>query len=155
MTVIAFRILGEAASKSNSRDFVDIPIKGHPGKKRRISKKSDKALAFALNAQRQIPPWARQMVQGEVFLTLRMYYTSEISDMDESLVLDVLQAQYERVFNPATGKKEKVLTYRGVYVNDRQVRKRHVEHFIDKDNPRVEIEVRPRYENQMQQQELT
>jgi len=39
--------------------------------------------------------------------------------------------------------KDRRLVRRGVYVNDRQVREKHVYHDIDKTNPRADIIVEP------------
>ena len=36
-----------------------------------------------------------------------------------------------------------MLASKGVYENDRQVREKHVFHFIDRVNPRAEIEIEP------------
>jgi Holliday junction resolvase RusA-like endonuclease len=57
-------------------------------------------------------------------MTIHIYYASQRPDLDESLILDLLQGI--------------------LYKNDRQVRERHVYHFIDKLNPRTEIWIRPR-----------
>ncbi|RWA55331.1 endodeoxyribonuclease RusA [Cupriavidus sp. UYMSc13B] len=127
---IAFTIMGEAASKANSRKIVTI-------RHRPASIKSDKARKFERDALRQIPPAARQMLEGPVRVTLHLFYASERPDLDESVLLDVMQARY-------SGKGDKrALVQRGVYVNDRQVREKHVFHSIDRANPRAEIIVEP------------
>jgi len=129
-TQIAFTILGEAASKANSRKIVT--LNGRPA-----SIKSEKARKFARDAMRQIPPAARQMLEGPVRVTMRLFYATERPDLDESVLLDVLQAQY-------AGKGDlRRLVQRGVYANDRQVREKHVYHGIDRANPRAEIVVEP------------
>lgn len=128
---IKFTIRGQAASKSNRRRLV---LMG--GKIRPI--KSVEALAFERAAQLQIPKAARIGFAGEVALTLTMYYANQQSDLDESVVLDALQDQFARV----GGKR--IVTAIGVIRNDRQVREKHVYHFIDKANPRVEVEIAPR-----------
>jgi len=124
---VAFVILGEPASKANNRRLLLID-----GKPRFV--KSSKALAFACSAALQIPVAARVMFEGPVRVTLRMFYSTERPDLDESIVLDVLQALTWQ------GK----VTRPGVYRNDRQVREKHVFHDIDRVNPRVEVEVEPR-----------
>lgn len=112
---IEFTILGEPASKANTRKIVYIDSK------LRIIK-SRKALQYARDATLQIPAqWP--LIIGPVAVTLRMFYSSERPDLDESLVLDVLQKR--------------------VYANDRQVREKHVYHAIDRANPRVEVSIRP------------
>lgn len=127
---IAFTILGEPASKANSRQLVTF---GHGEESRPAIIKSKKAREYEKAAQKQIPESARVMLEGPVRVTLRIFYASERPDLDESVVLDVLQARY------AKGSRE--LMVAGVYRNDRQVREKHVFHAIDRGNPRCEIEV--------------
>lgn len=129
---IAFTILGECASKANTRK---VAMVGPADKRRMLFIKSEKARTYEKNALRQIPPLARQRLEGSVRVTLRIYYASERPDLDESVVLDVLQDRY-------SGKGEaRELVQHGVYRNDRQVREKHVYHAIDRHNPRAEIEV--------------
>jgi hypothetical protein len=138
--VIEFTILGEAASKANQRQIVTIA--GRPS-----SIKSKKALGYERDALRQIPPKARQRLEGPVRVTLRIFYASERPDLDESIVLDVLQDRWKRLkeANPFDGKPEgrRELIQPGVYRNDRQVREKHVYWGLDKRNPRTEIVVEP------------
>ena len=49
-----------------------------------------------------------------------IFYSNERKDLDESLVMDCLE-------------KSKIIR------NDRLIREKHVNHFIDKQNPRAEI----------------
>lgn len=133
-SVLQFTILGQAASKANQRRLV--PTKD--GRVRSI--KSAKALEFRASMLRQIPPACRVRMQGKVAVTLRMFYRTELPDMDESLVLDVLQTQWRKLKVGGTVRRE--LIQPGVYENDRQVRERHTYHGVDARNPRVEIEVR-------------
>jgi Holliday junction resolvase RusA-like endonuclease len=125
---VSLTILGEPASKANKRQLVTIA-------NRPALIKSKKALAYEKGAAPQIPQSARLMLTGPVRVTLRIYYASERPDLDESLVLDVLQARYS-----GTG-GDRHLQRAGVYGNDRQVREKHIYHAIDKRNPRAEIEV--------------
>lgn len=113
---IKFTILGQPVSKANSRQLVK-----HGG--RYVPIKSKEGLAYAEAARYQIPAYARVMLSVPVRVTLHLYYASERSDLDESLLLDVLQD--------------------AVYVNDRQVREKHVYHHIDRNSPRAEVEVEP------------
>jgi Holliday junction resolvase RusA-like endonuclease len=147
MTRIAFTILGEPASKANSRELATI---GPKDKRRTILRKSEKALAYERDALRQIPPKARVRLEGPVRVTLRIWYASERPDLDESIVLDVLQ---DRWCNPKRGegvpvREERILGQAGVYRNDRQVREKHVFHAIDRANPRAEIVVEPLHAQQ-------
>lgn len=125
---VALTILGQPCSKANSRQIVLIGGKPKPIK-------SKVALAYERDALRQIPATARQRFEGPVCATLRLFYESERSDLDESIVLDVLQDRWKR------GDGDRVLVQAGVYRNDRQVREKHVYHGIDARNPRAEIEV--------------
>jgi Holliday junction resolvase RusA-like endonuclease len=130
MSTINFTIFGEPASKANSRRLVE-----NDGKKRFI--KSEKALDYESDALRQIPPAFRLQLEGQLRITLRIYYASQRPDLDESVILDVLQDRYKTYGRGAGRRKE--LIQRGVYINDRQVREKHVFHSIDKKNPRAEI----------------
>ena len=135
--MIAFTILGEAASKANSREIVT--IKGRPA-----SIKSAKARAWVAAAMLQIPPAARQMLAMPVCVTLVMHYATERPDLDESVVLDAMQAVYTRLpKRPGQKKADRVLVQRGIYLNDRQVREKHVYWRLDRTNPRVEVYVKP------------
>jgi hypothetical protein len=134
MRDIAFTILGQAYSKANSRKIVTIG--GRPA-----SIKGKDALTFEANALKQIPPLFRLQLSGPVAVTLRMFYANERPDLDESLVLDILQDRYASFKSGDT--KIRKLVQKGVYVNDRQVREKHVYHEIDRANPRVEIFIEP------------
>lgn len=139
--MIAFTILGEPASKANSRVLSIVGPKDNP---RTILRKGNKALSYEHSALRQIPPAARQRLEGPVRVTLRIFYASARPDLDESIVLDVLQDRYARSkpSNPIVP-GQRVLVQAGVYRNDRQVHEKHVFHGIDKRNPRAEIVIEP------------
>ena len=143
MTTLAFTILGEPASKANSREIVSRRYRDEDGavKSRPMSIKSDKALTYERRALRQIPQNCRVQLSGPVCVTLRIFYANERPDLDESVVLDVLQNRYATVRR--RGVKVRELIHEGVYVNDRQVREKHVYHGIDRTNPRVEVIVEP------------
>jgi Holliday junction resolvase RusA-like endonuclease len=116
--------MGEPASKANSRRIVSFG-------KRPASIKSPKALNYEKTALLQIPDYAKQMLEGDICLTVWIYYATRRPDLDESIIMDVLQAKY----------KKGVLIRRGVYLNDRQIKEKHIYHGIDKINPRAEIEI--------------
>lgn len=82
----------------------------------------------------QIPAHAKQMLEGELAIHVKCYYASQRPDLDPELLYDILQAQT----------KNGVLLRKGVYQNDRQLRVKHAEHYIDKANPRVEITIKAR-----------
>lgn len=138
MTAIVFTILGEPASKANSRVLSTI---GPKHAKRTILRKGDKALSYERDALRQIPPVARVRLEGPVAVTLRIFYASERPDLDESIVLDVLQDRWANVKSRSHGvvTKERTLMQHGVYRNDRQVREKHVYWGLDRVNPRTEV----------------
>jgi Holliday junction resolvase RusA-like endonuclease len=140
-TPIVFTILGEPASKANSRQIVTIG--GRPS-----SIKSKKARGYEEDALAQIPPRYRVQYSGPVSVTLHIFYASERPDLDESIVLDVLQDRYKsQKLTPAQKaagvKLPRLLVQRGVYVNDRQVREKHIFHGIDKANPRTIVKILP------------
>lgn len=114
LQALAFKILGEPASKANSRKMVT--IEGSP---RLI--KSAKALAYASAFKLQAK--AGQMIEGDVAVHVRIWYASRRPDLDESLILDLLQDI--------------------AYKNDRQVKEKHIYWALDPQNPRCEIRVEP------------
>lgn len=139
MTRITLTILGETASKANSRKLATV---GKEDSRRTIFIKSKKARDYVDDALPQIPVTARQRLEGPVRMALRIWYVNEVSDLDEALILDVLQDRWT-----GTG-KDRQLVQAGVYRNDRQVRERHVYHAIDKRNPRAEIVIEPLHAQQ-------
>lgn len=134
---VSFTILGEPASKANQRRAVTIG-----GVSRSI--KSKKAVSFESVCLLQIPPAAKVMWACDVEVRMRIFYASRRPDLDESVVLDCLQSKFT-----GTGDKRK-LVRRGVYVNDRQVKRKVIDWGLDPANPRVELTIFP-----MGQQELT
>ncbi len=143
MNPIAFTILGEPASKANSRAIVSRRYRDDDGlmQSRPMSIRSRKARAFERSAMLQIPANCRARLTVPVRITLRIFYASERPDLDESVILDALQDRYATV--KVDGKREPELVQAGVTRNDRQVREKHVFHGIDRTNPRTEIIVEP------------
>jgi hypothetical protein len=148
MALISFTILGEPASKANSRSLAEV---GPANNRRTLFIKSEKARDYEKSARLQIPAHARQMIDVPVRATMRIYYASERPDLDESLILDVLQPVWKKVksapirIRPGEFRydEKRVCAQKGVYVNDRLVREKHVFHYIDRANPRAEIEIEP------------
>lgn len=134
MNPIRFTIYGEPASKANSRKLVAF------GKRPAIIK-SDKARDYEDAAILQIPKAARLALECDVRITIRIYYATKRPDLDESVILDVLQHRWKTRGKGPNKKRE--LVQCGVYVNDRQVKEKHVFHSIDPVNPRAEIEIEP------------
>lgn len=115
-------IHAEACSKANSRRMV--PGRSKAGKLFMRPIKSEKALQFVDAAARQVPILPEPLTCA-LIARIWIWYPSERNDLDESLVLDVLQDR--------------------VYKNDRQIRERHVYHAVDKNDPRVVVELEPLY----------
>lgn len=116
--IIEFVIIGEPASKANSRKAV--PRKAKTGKVFVAFIKSDKAQEYARTALLQIPK-LREPLQGPLAIECKIFYASERPDLDPSLIFDLLQGR--------------------IYVNDRQLREHHLYHRIDKKTPRAEIRI--------------
>jgi len=114
MTTVSFVIFGEPASKANSRKLVT--IRGRPA-----FIKSQKARDYVEAFKKQCPSLGDQMLEGELYVRITIYYASRRPDLDESVILDCMQDL--------------------IYKNDRQVRDKHVYWGLDKENPRAEIEV--------------
>jgi Holliday junction resolvase RusA-like endonuclease len=113
--VVTLKILGEPASKANSRRVVKIG-----GMSRMI--KSAKALSYSDAFKAQAKP-INPLLQGDVCVTIHIWYASRRPDLDESLILDLLQGV--------------------LYMNDRQVKEKHIYWHLDRDNPRCEIICKP------------
>ena len=106
-------ILGEPASKANSRRLVTIG-----GSPRFI--KSKKALDYTKNFKSQCPV-RKELFEEDVFVAIKIYYASRRPDLDASLILDLLQDC--------------------IYPNDRLVKGQYLEWGLDRDNPRSIIVV--------------
>lgn len=111
LPIVSFIVLGEPASKANSRQLVH--LNGKPA-----FIKSAKARAYLKDFQWQCPK-LNPLITGDVAVHLRIFYASRRPDLDESVILDAMQDL--------------------IYENDRQVKEKHVYHGLDKDNPRAEI----------------
>ena len=113
--VYSFTVLGEPASKSNSRRLVTI-------KNRPAFIKSKKALNYAKDFSRQCPV-LDPLLEGYLEVEMTVYYATRRPDLDESVILDCMQDK--------------------IYKNDRQVKSKIVRWGLSKSNPRSEITVRP------------
>ena len=113
--VQVFTIFGEPASKANSRRLVLIQ-----GKYRFI--KSEKALKYIYQFKKQADNSNLTCWDCDVSVKMKIYYATRRPDLDESVVLDCLQGY--------------------TYVNDRQVKEKHIVWGLDKNRPRCEIEIR-------------
>jgi hypothetical protein len=125
---VSFTILSEPASKANSRKLVTFG-------KRPGFIKSEKARQYEATARDQIPENCRVMFTGDVRFTADIYYASRRPDLDESVILDVLQAEYKKIGG------RRLCTRHGVYLNDRQVKEKIVRWHLDTERPRAVITV--------------
>ena len=108
-------ILGEPASKANSRKIVMF------GKRPAIIK-SQKARDYVKSfAEQASQVQIDELLEGDLWVELTIYYASRRPDLDESVVLDCLQGI--------------------AYTNDRQIKEKHVYHDLDKTNPRTKIKI--------------
>jgi Holliday junction resolvase RusA-like endonuclease len=104
-----FLIYGEPASKANSRRWTG-----------KLFIKSSKALAYSKAFLDQAKPLAR-LLEGDLRITVKIWYASRRPDLDASLIFDLLQGI--------------------AYQNDRQLREQHLYWSLDKENPRAEITI--------------
>ena len=115
-----FEIIGEPASKANSREWMGPRRKLASGALVGGSQKSKKAKGYVdlFNLQCPILP---EPYEGDVFVIIEIFYASRRPDLDESLILDLMQGK--------------------IYKNDRQVKGRMTKHNLDRENPRCRIYV--------------
>ena len=106
-------VTGEPASKANSRQIVML------GKRPAVIK-SKKARDYVKSFDTQCTPLP-ELLEGDLAVHITIYYATRRPDLDESVVLDCLQGK--------------------IYVNDRQVKEKHVYHALDRDKPRCDIHV--------------
>ena len=119
---ISFVILGEPASKANSRRVV---------RYNNLSRviKSQKALDYSERFRQQCVP-LDPLMEGDLVVTIHIWYASRRPDLDDSLILDLMQGL--------------------IYKNDRQVRERHLYWHLDKENPHSIITVEKKAPGQTQ-----
>lgn len=110
---VKFVVLGAACSKANSRRLVI-----NNGKPRFI--KSKEALVFERDVKIQAPR-LNTMLDGDLSFSADIYYPNRRSDLDPSILLDALQNI--------------------LYKNDRAFKQITTRKFLDKKNPRCEIEI--------------
>ena len=108
-SIISFTILGEPASKSNSRRWTG-----------KILIKSVKALHYSEMFKHQCPV-LNPLMEGDLRVTMKIFYASRRPDLDASLIFDLMQDC--------------------IYKNDRAVKEQHLYWGLDKYNPRAEITV--------------
>lgn len=119
MDAIKFTIHGEPASKANSRRLVTIRQRGKPPRPGFI--KSEKALNYVEVFRMQCPK-LKELLAGDVAVTMTIYYASRRPDLDGSVIQDCMQGR--------------------IIANDRQIKELHLYWRLDRERPRAEIEVR-------------
>ena len=107
-------ILGEPASKANSRRIVNI-------RGRMVPIKSQKALDYVTSLRLQAAAQMSAMIEGDLRVEMMIHYASRRPDLDESVILDALQGI--------------------AYENDRQVKQRMTYWGLDKEMPRAVIRI--------------
>ena len=106
-------IYGEPASKANSRKIVNFG-------KRMALIKSQKARDYEKLFANQCPT-LKNLIETDVKVELIIHYASRRPDLDESVILDCMQGK--------------------IYVNDRQVKQKHIYWGLDRDRPRTHVRV--------------
>lgn len=108
-STVSFVIEGEPASKANSRRWTG-----------KFFIKSEKALNYAKAFKAQCPV-LQPLMEGDLRVSIKIYYASRRPDLDPSLIFDLMQDC--------------------VYTNDRQIKEQHLYWGLDKARPRAEITV--------------
>ena len=108
-STITFVIEGEPASKANSRRWTG-----------KYFIKSEKALKYGTSFKQQCPV-LNPLMDGDLRVTIKIFYASRRPDLDPSLIFDLMQGL--------------------IYENDRQVKEQHLYWGLDKENPHSVITV--------------
>jgi hypothetical protein len=103
-----------------------------------MSIKSEKGLNYVSDFSKQCPQVPSPM-EGDLSATITIYYASRRPDLDESLILDCMQSV--TVPDPQN-KRKRIVIRNNIYLNDRQVREKHIFWALDKENPRSEITIK-------------
>lgn len=106
---VHFIVEGEPASKANSRRWTG-----------KYFIKSEKALNYGLSFKAQCPT-LKPPLEGDLRVSIKIYYASRRPDLDPSLIFDLMQGD--------------------IYLNDRQIKEQHLYWGLDKERPRAEITV--------------
>jgi Holliday junction resolvase RusA-like endonuclease len=108
-STITFVIEGEPASKSNGRRWTG-----------EFLIKSEKALKYS-EAFKQQCPVLDPLLEGDLRVSIQIFYASRRPDLDPSLIYDLMEDR--------------------IYKNDRQIKEQHLYWGLDKENPRSIIVV--------------
>jgi len=115
MTTVNLEIIGEPASKANSRQLVT--IRGRPAF---IKSKKARDYVKLFDQQCKALP---DMLEGDLAVIITIHYASRRPDLDESVILDCMQGK--------------------IYGNDRQVKEKHIFWSLDREAPRSYITIMP------------
>jgi len=96
--------------------------------------KSAKAQEYAKNFAKQITGNLKYKIDVPVELEARIYYSSKRPDLDESLLMDCMEANE-------------------IITNDRLIWKKKIEKFFSKNDPRCIFSVRPLSEEEIKEAE--
>ena len=113
LTTVDLKIYGEPASKANGRKLVT--IRGRPA-----FIKSKKARDYVAMFDKQCPV-LQELLEGDLSVTITIFYATRRPDLDESVIMDLLQDY--------------------VFKNDRQIKAKIILHGLDKENPHTIIKV--------------
>ena len=113
MTTVNFIVHGEPASKANSRQLVT--IRGRPAF---IKSKKARDYVKLFDQQCQTLP---ELLEGDLAVVIKIYYSSRRPDLDESVILDCMQGK--------------------IYANDRQVKQKYIYWGLDRERPRTHVRV--------------
>lgn len=108
-STVKFTILGEPASKANSRRWTG-----------KFFIKSEKALKYGEMFKQQCPV-LDPLMEGDLKVTIHIWYASRRPDLDPSLIFDLMQGM--------------------IYSNDRCLKEHHIFWHLDKESPRADITV--------------
>lgn len=114
---IRLTILGQPVSLKNN--YVLVQSKKH---RRTFMLPNDKVKKYQALIRKQVPR-REPLLTGKLKFSATLYYASERPDLDAEAIYDALAGW--------------------VYLNDRQLRDKHLYHAIDKANPRAEIVIEP------------
>lgn len=109
-------VVGEPFSKANSRRLIYVG-----GRPRFILSEGAQQYSKMFDEKTKVLYCVPVPFDGDVSVRMKIYYATRRKDLDESLILDMLQGR--------------------AFVNDRQVKKKDITWFLDKEVPRCEIEV--------------
>jgi len=112
--MIKFTVYGEPVSMKNSRKIVKFG-------NRPALIKSDEARAYEADVLKQVRPLPVLLAE-ELAVIAHVYYRTRRKDLDIELLFDCLQGR--------------------IYQNDKQIKEKHLFWHLDKENPRVEIEIK-------------